>query len=620
MGTLWGSMNSYTEDRLLQLKPKFTPEKQKSTVLQKHKSSDCSSEEMDDEHLCTKEAAKKSVKYYLQNSTLHDLKYIAEEKITLPERIFFGLSFIGVVILSGFFISNIYVKWSASPIIISTSARQTLASDVPFPAVTICNLNQASKSKVQDIPTSFYRQNLNYSLLMSLCGQTQLGESFNVRGTWSNFKTILKAVAQPCDEMLLYCSFGAKQENCSVIFNSALTDDGLCCTFNALDPIFMQRNFSDEDRISPKSSNHFVPMDWTPESGYNRDLPKNYYPRVSGGTGSRLGLTVVLNSSASEYYCTKSKSIGFKILLHNPAELPRVTNYGFLVTTGREARIPIEPIYEDAVPAIRSISKEKRRCLFSDEGDLTYYRTYSRRNCEIECEAKILIDKCDCVLYYLPRINGSARICGPNDNPCTNEVQTQIESSDKKVTCANCWPACFELSYKVRVTSTTISYGQFLTADEWSPELFGSATNFTEISIVNFYYLSNILRSTTKSEMFGFTEFLSNTGGLLGLFMGFSIFSVIETVYYVTVRPYCASRTMQLSRRRRLRNMKWLRAIRSKVRPERYDGSSRFWAKDGKQKKFFNNKNYRNNLNHILLQHKQNKFNNDGTLLYPYLE
>ncbi|XP_028898840.2 pickpocket protein 28 [Zeugodacus cucurbitae] len=612
-------MSIYAEDRLVQLKPKFTPEKPKVFVRPKHKSSDCSSEEIEDDHLCTKEAAKKSVKYYLQNTTLHGLKYIAEDKITLPERVFFGLSFIGVVILSGYFISNIYVKWSASPIIISTSAKQTLASDVPFPAITICNLNQASKSKVQGIPTSFYRQNLNYSLLMSLCGQNQLGESYNVRGTWANFKTILKAVAQPCEEMLLYCSFGALQENCSVIFNSALTDDGLCCTFNALDPIFMQRNFSDEDRISPRSSNHFVPMDWTPEKGYNADLPKNYYPRVSGGTGSRLGLTVVLNSSASEYYCTKSKSVGFKILVHNPAELPRVTNYGFLVTAGREARIPVEPIYENAVPGIRSIRKEKRRCLFSDEGDLTYYRTYSRRNCEIECEAKILIDKCDCVLYYLPRINASARICGPNDNACTTEVQTQIESSDKKVTCANCWPACFELSYRTTLTSTTITYGQFLTADEWPPELFNSATNFSEISIVNFYYLSSILRSTTKSEMFGFTEFLSNTGGILGLFMGFSIFSIIEIVYYVTVRPYCASRTMQMSRRRRHKNTKWLRALRSRVKPAKYEDSSKFWLNEMQQKKVMNYKNYRNNLNNIVLQHKQTQ-NNDGIPIYPYLE
>lgn len=49
---------------------------------------------------------------------------------------------------------------------------------------------------------------------------------------------------------------------------------------------------------------------------------------------------------------------------------------------------------------------------------------------------------------------------------------------------------------------------------------------------------------------------IANTGGLLGLFMGFSIFSIIEIVYYVTVRPYCASRTIQMSRRRRHKNVK----------------------------------------------------------------
>ncbi|XP_053949282.1 pickpocket protein 28 [Anastrepha ludens] len=609
-------MQVYSEDRLVQLKPKFTAEKPKPFARPKHKSSDCSSEENDFENLCSKEAAKKSLKSYLLNTTLHGLKYIAEDKLTLPERTFFGLSFVGVLILSAYFISNIYVKWSETPIIISTSAKQTFVSDVPFPAITICNLNQASKSKVQGI----LEKNLNFSLLMSLCGQNQMGEFYNIRGTWRNFRTILTAVAQPCDEMLLYCSFGSKEENCSVIFNPALTDDGLCCTFNALDPMFMLRNYSDEDRISNKTANHFVPMDWTPESGYNRDLPKNYYPRVPGGTGSRLGLTVVLNSSASEYYCTKSKSIGFKVLVHNPAELPKVTNYGFLVTAGREARVPIEPIYENAVPSIRSIHKDRRRCLFSDEGDLTYYRTYSRRNCEIECEAKILIDKCGCVLYYLPRINSSARICGPNDNTCTNEVQTRIESPDKKLTCSNCWPACFELSYKAMITSTTISAGQFFTFDELPPSLFNDATNYREISIVNFYYLSNILRTTTKSEMFGLTEFLSNTGGLLGLFMGFSIFSIIEIFYYVTLRPYCANRTMQLSRHRRHGRMKCERTIRCRVKPGKYDGNSRFWLNESQQKKVFNNKNYRNNLNHILLHHKHNQLNNDGTQLYPYLD
>lgn len=31
----------------------------------------------------------------------------------------------------------------------------------------------------------------------------------------------------------------------------------------------------------------------------------------------------------------------------------------------------------------------------------------------------------------------------------------------------------------------------------------------------------------------------ANIGGLLGLFMGFSVFSIIEIFYFLSIRPYC---------------------------------------------------------------------------------
>lgn len=34
----------------------------------------------------------------------------------------------------------------------------------------------------------------------------------------------------------------------------------------------------------------------------------------------------------------------------------------------------------------------------------------------------------------------------------------------------------------------------------------------------------------------------ANTGGLMGLFVGFSVISVVEVLYYGTLRPYCVSR------------------------------------------------------------------------------
>ncbi|XP_023169258.1 pickpocket protein 28 [Drosophila hydei] len=561
--------------------------RQQHNHKQSHSHSDDSIDE--EQTMCSREAAKKSIKYYLRNSSLHGLKYIAEESITIPERVFFGISFVLVVILSGFFISNIYIKWSASPIIISTSAKQQLTSNIPFPAITICNLNQALRSRVQRISST----SKNYSLLMNLCSR-DYDQTITYIGTWTYFKALLVEVAQPCDQMLLHCSFGARKEICSTIFNSILTDDGLCCTFNALDPIYLFRNYTDDVRIEPATENSiFKAINWTPESGYAKNLPEFYYPRTSGGTGSRMGLTVVLNASTEEYYCTKSMGNGFKVLVHNPAELPKVSNYGFVVSAGREARIPIEPVYEDATPSIRSIKKAVRRCLFSDENDLSYYRTYSRKNCELECEAKLLLRECSCVLYYLPRIDPAARVCGPNDNNCTNRVQTEIESSKTNLSCENCWPGCFELTYKSVMSSSTIVAGPSYQNGEQLPEhLFNTSRTgeVNELAILHFYYLTNNFRSTTKSEMFGFTEFLSNTGGLLGLFMGFSIFSVIEIVYYVTMRPFCASRTLHERRRRRQAELLWLTPVHQRrrinvQRPPPYSQLGKAKAVDGSKMK-----------------------------------
>lgn len=63
----------------------------------------------------------------------------------------------------------------------------------------------------------------------------------------------------------------------------------------------------------PTIDNHYQPIDWTPEKGYPSKLPPHYYPRVSGGTGVRMGLTVVLNVSSEEYYCSKTNCVGFKV-------------------------------------------------------------------------------------------------------------------------------------------------------------------------------------------------------------------------------------------------------------------------------------------------------------------
>jgi acid-sensing ion channel, other len=48
--------------------------------------------------------------------------------------------------------------------------------------------------------------------------------------------------------------------------------------------------------------------------------------------------------------------------------------------------------------------------------------------------------------------------------------------------------------------------------------------------------------ASKRNVLYGKTEFLANIGGLLGLFLGFSIMSILELVYFITIRVCCTIR------------------------------------------------------------------------------
>lgn len=117
--------------------------------------------------------------------------------------------------------------------------------------------------------------------------------------------------------------------------------------------------------------------DWTPEKGFSSQLLKNDiygYPRPVVGTGTHLGLSIVVDAGIAEYYCSSTNSYGFKILLHSPNEAPMISHYGTSVSNGYESRIVITPTLSVASDAIRNLPVNVRQCLFEQENYLTYYR------------------------------------------------------------------------------------------------------------------------------------------------------------------------------------------------------------------------------------------------------
>lgn len=106
-------------------------------------------------------------------------------------RIFFVLMFLLVFMLSVYFISNVWIKWSASPVIITLSSLSTPITNFPFPAVTVCNMNQAQKSDVLQIDEN----SVEYSMVQSLCSRADDTNITNTKsGKWAQFRTILLKV------------------------------------------------------------------------------------------------------------------------------------------------------------------------------------------------------------------------------------------------------------------------------------------------------------------------------------------------------------------------------------------------------------------------------------------
>lgn len=55
-------------------------------------------------------------------------------------------------------------------------------------------------------------------------------------------------------------------------------------------------------------------------------------------------------------------------------------------------------------------------------------------------------------------------------------------------------------------------------------------------SILTLYFKKNQIETKERNELYGFSDFISNFGGLLGLFTGFSILSFTEIIYFLSLR------------------------------------------------------------------------------------
>lgn len=94
-----------------------------------------------------------------------------------------------VIGIGSSFIYNIYSKWSTQPIIMTANSKAISISDIPFPAVTICNMNQAQHNAVEHIRKGSHDDYLLHSVCFKR--DTTTAFSSNFTGKWTEYQEFM---------------------------------------------------------------------------------------------------------------------------------------------------------------------------------------------------------------------------------------------------------------------------------------------------------------------------------------------------------------------------------------------------------------------------------------------
>ncbi|EZA49292.1 Sodium channel protein Nach [Ooceraea biroi] len=335
---------------------------------------------------------------------------------------------------------------------------------------------------------------------------------------------IMKTLSPQCSQILLKCKLHGTYRNCSQLFDFRKTQNGFCCTFNYM---------REKDDILENTEAVIDP---------------SLYMHKVDDLGIERGLTVVMDPLLDDYFYPILPTIGWKVIVFNPQDYPDVASGGVTEVFA----IPSSETYIDVTPAsffstkdIEKFSFSKRKCVFPNEMRTRYSDTsYTYSDCIVDCRLHDMQSLCGCRPFYFPRRgikDYSVRVCTNADLKCLTKYKTKwwtVFPHDSKekigenvtwaLSCHNCYPACEDISYDVMSTKSYMSPGTYRTNLLWNVNI----TNQAVLHIFFSKYGSIRLKQDVSSYWY---EFMSNIGGICGVFIGFSLISVVEFLYFIAL-------------------------------------------------------------------------------------
>lgn len=253
------------------------------------------------------------------------------------------------------------------------------------------------------------------------------------------------------------------------------------------------------------------------------------------GINHRFELKLIQNKSHIEPLCGGLEQ-GYFVYIHAPDEYPDGSDTYYHAPLDSKFVIQLIPtIYNDDEESQKSMPLIERQCYVPEEKILHYFKSYNRNNCKLECLMNATLEKCQCARFFMPYDNVT-RVCGTEHKECYQKVSDSI--SEDLIKC-ECFPMCKTIEYEADTQyflyDLKTMNENYDAIDTYTGDKKNDHLNF-HINTIQIFFKNSNYMPLKRIELTGWSDFLANCGGLMGLFAGVSIMTIVEILYFCLCR------------------------------------------------------------------------------------
>ncbi|XP_065363563.1 pickpocket protein 11 [Calliphora vicina] len=480
-------------------------------------------------------AAKETLVEYFQKTSLNGFGLLYSIRRRKYQRLFWFTFIVMGVTFATYVCSTTLISFLKDPTVTALNTQKYTVFNVPFPSVAVCSNNKFSREAILNYalditlrspdfnPPEYWQHKLKQLAGLLNTDSTDFDEALklhnnleSVFGEAFNTRKILKMLAPKCEDLIVKCFWAGEVIDCQEQFQLMSFVDGNCCVFN-----YQYKNHPDS----------------------------LYYPN---SIGAEMGLTVLLNSTTSDYFYAEESTIGFNVKLFGSQRIPDISMgemEEFHVCPGEDVDVKLSLVSQSTVKDARVHSVLKRGCYFPYEHKEA---AFDKSECLLKCKIRSIESLCNCIPFYASnsdieskKVDEIREQCTLANSECLERyrvtwqtyypVNADINSHLKEMladslTCPDCLPLCNYNRYFYRKVVNRLRH---TFKQNVNRKYLGPISNLPrELSLVKIFYTSESAIRYQKNVLYNWYQILSNIGGVIGICMGCSIISGIEIIYF----------------------------------------------------------------------------------------